>query len=178
MLEWIVDKHAGSGMVEPRWDPTAALQLRQGTDQSCLSGKLGACGIREILPRTRNDELNDRVDEEGDRIKEGAKDDHSNDPPLALVAIGAVASGELPSPAGQQECRADNRTDDQQEKDVAMLDVAELMSHDSIQLVVTHDVEESGGDGQRGVLCIASGGEGVRRRIVHYEDFGLGTAGA
>ena len=58
-----------------------------------------------------------------------------------------------------------------------MLDVAELVSHDPIQLIVAHDVEESGGDGQRGVLCIASGGEGVRRRIVHYEDFGLGKAG-
>ena len=93
MLEWIVDKHAGSGMVEPRWDPTAALQLREGTDQSCLSGKLGACGIREVFPRTRNGELNDRTDEEGDGIKEGAEDDQSNDAALALVAIGTVASG-------------------------------------------------------------------------------------
>ena len=166
-------------MVEASWDPAAALQLRQGTDQPrWFSGKLGARGIRQGFPRARDGQLNNRTDQEPDGVESSPENDQRDGSALTLFPIGVDASGELPCQSGKQESRADDRTDDQQEQDVAILDMAELVGDNAIELIVTHHVEQASGDRQRGMPRIAPSGEGIRRRIFYDEDVGLWKAGA
>ena len=50
----------------------------------------------------------------------------------------------------------------------------ELVGEDALELDAVHLLEQAGGDGDRRVLGVAAGGEGVRRRVVDDVDARLG----
>jgi hypothetical protein len=56
--------------------------------------------------------------------------------------------------------------------------VRELVRHHAFDLVAAQRLEQAGGRGDRGVLRVAAGREGIRLRILDDVDPGLGQAGA
>ena len=50
---------------------------------------------------------------------------------------------------------------DRADEDVAVADVADLVGQHAAQLVPVEDLEDALGDGDRGVVGVAAGGEGV-----------------
>ena len=71
---------------------------------------------------------------------------------------------------------ADHRDGQRRHEDVVVLDVAQLVGEDAFELDAVHLLEQPGGDGDGGVLRVAAGGEGVRRRVVDDVHPRLGQA--
>ena len=65
---------------------------------------------------------------------------------------------------------ADQDRDHQGEPDVEVADVRELVADDPLELLAVELLQEAGGDGDRGVLRVAPGGERIRRRVIDEVD--------
>ena len=65
---------------------------------------------------------------------------------------------------------ADQRDRERRHEDVVVLDVRQLVGEHALELDPVHLLEQAGGDGDRGVLRVAAGGEGVGRRVVDDVD--------
>ena len=61
-------------------------------------------------------------------------------------------------------------------EDVVVADVRHLVGDDALQFLAVHQLEQAPGHGDRGVLRVAAGGEGVGRVGVDDVDLGLGYA--
>ena len=84
----------------------------------------------------------------------------------AIAVTVAAASTEHGGPsghAGQDGDGSGKGRGDGADEDVAVADMAELVRQHAFQLVVVEQIENAGGDGDRGVIGIASGGKGVGR---------------
>ena len=71
---------------------------------------------------------------------------------------------------------ADQRDGQRRHEDVVVADVRQLVGEDAFELDAVHLLEQAGGHGDRRVLGVAPGGEGVRRRVVDDVDARLGQA--
>ena len=96
-------------------------------------------------------------------------------PSVALTGDTAAVPPHHPDAhVGQQRGGADHRDRQRRDQDVVVADVAELVGDDALELDPVHLLEQSGRDGDRGVLRIAAGRERVRRRVVDHVHARLG----
>ena len=72
--------------------------------------------------------------------------------------------------------RADHRDRQRRHQDVVVADVTQFMGEHTLEFDPIHLLEQTGRHGDRRVVRIAAGGEGVRCRIVDDVDAGLGQA--
>ena len=71
---------------------------------------------------------------------------------------------------GQQGHRSDQRHGQGRHEDVVVADVRQLVGDDALELDPVELLQQAGRHGDRGVLGVAPGGEGVRRRVVDDVD--------
>ena len=67
---------------------------------------------------------------------------------------------------GDQGDHADEHADERREADVEVAHVRHLVGDHALQLVAAHHLQQPGGHRHRGVLRVATGGEGVGGRVV------------
>ena len=91
-----------------------------------------------------------------------------------VVAMAAEEHAEL----RQHRDRAGDGRGDRHHQRVVILDMRELVRDHAGELLAAERLHKAGGHGDRGVLRIAAGGEGVGLRIVHHEDARHRQAGA
>ena len=141
--------------------------MRVSSTAGDIGQRLARSAHRQLdeAPDERRDDRQHQGDDEQDRGRSAAA-------PVAVAPAPSPATpeGEAQEPVGQQRDAADQHADQQREADVVVADVAHLVGHHALQLLAVHLLEQPGGDGHRGVLRVASGGEGVRGGVVDDVD--------
>ena len=136
------------------------LDLRKRAHQPVrAAGDRRAAGVGVELARPRDRRLNqhrgdrrqDHRREQRDRVR--AMRDRRRAPPPKNIAK-----------RDDHHDRRGQRRRDGADQDVAMLDVRELVRDHAFELVVAQDLQDAFGRGDRGVLRVAAGRKGVRRR--------------
>ncbi len=96
---------------------------------------------------------------------------------MTSAVVGVVASAAASEPegiaeeeAGEQGDASDHDAHDQGEADVVVPDVGHLVAQYALQFLAVHLLQEATGHGNRRVLRVASGREGVGRRVVDDVD--------
>ncbi len=122
----------------------------------------GPGGVGRVLARAGDREL----DQHG---HEGRQDGPGQRAEDVGIATALVARPEAPEHAGPLDHVAEGSDEPGQaggdggDEDVAVLHVGELVGQHALELPTVEDAQDALGDGDRGVLRVASGREGVRR---------------
>ena len=144
------------------------LAERQGKPFA-VAGDLGCGRVREVLPASRDGEL----DQHGGDRREGERGEaeREGDQPRGAAALPAAAEDRDPEEeVGEERDDADQDGDERHQADVAVADVRELVRDHAFELALVHQVEQAGRHADVGGVEAAAGRERVRRRVVDDVD--------
>jgi hypothetical protein len=126
----------------------------------------------------RNRSLHGASDERRDDRGDQADDENDDSGRTGVVAAAAAATpeGNAEEDIGDEADRDHQAEDDERDADVVVLHVAHLVGHDAFELLVVHEVEETGRGSDDRVLRVTAGGKRVRCHIVDDVDLRHGQA--
>ena len=135
-------------------------------------------GVGQILATPRQGKVNQLRQ---DRRQNDEHDRHEHQNGLRAAAAPVAVARAARSAAKPHGPRADVRQNDDgpqhdpgrgHQRHVAILDVADLVRDDSLQLVPIENLEQTDGDGHGGLVGVAADGKGIGRRIIDDEHAG------
>src|SRR5918996_3263902 len=175
-----LDPQVGGRPAGGSHDRLVALKLPEGVYQARrVASQKDRIGIGKELAPARNGELEELCEQR--REQQQHQPEYRNDPTQSSSAAPVAVASPPPHRTKEPVAQKNNHTDESYREchyeRVAILDVRQLVSDHTLELVARELSEKSGGDGDGGVLGIAAGGERVGGRVVDDVDPRLGDAG-